>query len=61
MSNPGPLKQYNVRLFQKDIELVKRIAAKQGLPWQIEFRLLVHRALKGESRSVLVLTEKSNP
>lgn len=48
----------NTRLFFEDIEFLKRAAAEQGLPWQIELRLLVHRAVKGEQRDVLVLKEQ---
>ena len=56
MSNK--LKQVNVRLFEKDVRTIQQIAAKQGLPWQIELRLLVRRALAGEVRPVMVLKEK---
>ncbi len=55
---PLPLTEVHTRLFSEDVEQVKVIANKQGIPWQIELRLLVRRALRGERREVLVLTDK---
>jgi hypothetical protein len=47
----------NTRLFAADVTLIKKIAAERGIPWQIELRLLVRRALKGETREVVMLKE----
>jgi hypothetical protein len=39
------------------VKQIKQIATEKGLPWQIELRLLVRRALKGDRREVLMLKE----
>lgn len=57
MSNES-LKPVNARLFEKDVRLIKRIAAQKGLPWQVELRLLVRRSLRGETREITVLKER---
>jgi hypothetical protein len=55
---PTPqLVEVHTRLFAEDVVELKRRAAQQGLPWQIELRLTIRRALKGERREVLVFTE----
>lgn len=60
MSNNRPkLTPVNTRLFADDVKAIKEIAAEQGLPWQVELRLLVRRALKGEKREVVLLKEQS--
>jgi predicted DNA binding CopG/RHH family protein len=43
----------HTRFFADSIEAVKRIAAVSGLPWQVELRLIVRRALR-----VALLKEK---
>lgn len=53
------LKEAHVRLFSDDIELLKKLAAAHGFSWQIELRLLVRRALKGQQREMIILKEKS--
>lgn len=52
------LTEVHTRFFADDVATVKAVAAEKGLPWQIELRLLVRRALKGERREVVVLSEK---
>lgn len=48
----------HTRLFDGDIRELKRIAAEQGIPWQIELRMTVHRALKGQHREITILKEQ---
>lgn len=48
----------HARLFPDDVRELKRIAAERRMPWQIELRQLVHRALSGERREVVVLKEQ---
>jgi predicted DNA binding CopG/RHH family protein len=48
----------NTRLYADDLALLKRIAAERRIPYQIELRQLVHRALKGEKREILMLKEE---
>lgn len=36
----------HTRFFATDIEDVKRIATANGLPWQVELRLIVRRAVR---------------
>lgn len=55
---PPQLVEVHTRLFADDVEELKRRAAQGGLPWQIEVRLTIRRALRGERRDVLVLKEK---
>ena len=55
---PPALVEVHTRLFADDVATLKRIAAERVIPWQIELRLLVRRALRGETREVLVLKEK---
>lgn len=38
----------HTRLFADDLKKLKQIAAKKRVPWQVELRLLVHRALDVE-------------
>lgn len=52
------LKRVNTRLFAEDVSAIKKIAAQRGLHWQIELRMLVRRALKGEQREVLLLRDQ---
>lgn len=47
----------HARLMREDVAALKALAAQTGISWQMELRQLVHRALKGEQRSVLVLKE----
>lgn len=54
------LVEVHARLFPDDVKLIQKIAAEHRLPWQIELRQLVHRALKGEIREVAVLKEKAD-
>lgn len=48
----------NTRLFADDVDTLKRMAAESTLPWQVELRLLVRRALRGEKREVIVLKDQ---
>lgn len=59
MSNETPkLRTIYTRLFEDDVKEIQRIAALSALPWQIELRLLVRRALRGERRDVVVLKDQ---
>jgi predicted DNA binding CopG/RHH family protein len=51
------LERVNARLFAADVLTIKKIAAQRGLPWHIELRMLVRRALKGETREILMLKD----
>lgn len=55
--DPNELLEVHTRLFFRDVEAIKRIAVERGVAWQIELRLLVRRALKGEIREVVMLKE----
>lgn len=48
----------NTRLMASDIQELKRIAVEQGIPWQVELRMTVHRALKGQRREITILKEQ---
>lgn len=52
------LVQVNARFFQNDVREIHRIADERCTPWQVELRLLVRRALRGDRREVVVLKEK---
>jgi predicted DNA binding CopG/RHH family protein len=52
------LVEVHARFFAEDVEMVKRVAAEKGLPWQIELRLTLRRALKGATEKFLVLGDK---
>ncbi len=52
------LVQVNTRLFRKDIKTIKARAVANGLPWQIELRLLVRRALQAEALSIITPTAR---
>lgn len=57
-AQPSALVDVHARLFPEDVETLKRMAVETGTrSWQIELRLLVRRALKGERREFLVLKE----
>lgn len=58
MSNTPKLRAVYTRLFEDDVLEIQRIAAESALPWQIELRTLVHRALRGERREVVVLRDQ---
>lgn len=47
----------HARLFPEDVDLLKQIAEKSRLSWQIELRMLIHRALRGEKREIVILEE----
>jgi hypothetical protein len=47
-SKPVRVVKTTVRLFSDDIATLKKIAEQKRSKFQIELRLLVHRALKGE-------------
>lgn len=53
------LMEVHSRLFAADVAELKRRAETAGIPWQIELRLLVRRALAGERREIRVLTERA--
>jgi len=48
----------NVRLFSEDVEEIKQIAEEQGGSWQVELRMTVRRALRGQRREVTIIAEK---
>lgn len=52
------LVEVHTRFFADSIVEVKKIAAQRGIPWQIELRLILRRALKGDRREVVVLTDE---
>lgn len=52
------LVQVHARLFPDDVAELKRLASVSGLTLQIELRLLVHRALRGERRELVVLKDQ---
>lgn len=52
---PSILRETHCRLFAEDIELIQKMALEHGVPWQVEIRLLVRRALRGEKKEILVL------
>ena len=58
----GLVKVYT-RLFKEDVRALKASASEKGLPWQIELRLLVHRAVSEKEVPVLQLdpTPKKGP
>ena len=45
----------HVRLFTDDVKLLKARALQNGLPWNIELRQLVRRALRGEVKDFFVV------
>jgi hypothetical protein len=49
------LQEVHARLFAADVVLLKKIAEERGTSYQIELRLLVRRALKGEQRDLVML------
>lgn len=57
--DPDRLRAIHIRLFEGDVLEVKRIAKERGLPYQIELRMLVRRALKGDRREVVVMKEQA--
>ena len=58
--DPNALEEVHTRLFEEDIAELKKIAETTGTKWQVELRLLVRRALRGEIREVRVLTERTS-
>lgn len=47
------LVQVNTRLFHTDIEEIKRRAEEKAIPWQVELRGLLRRALQEEKIQIL--------
>lgn len=47
----------HVRLFDADIATLKARAEQTGIPWSVELRVLVKRALKGESKDFFLVKE----
>lgn len=47
----------HTHLFSDDIVMLKRVAENKRSKWQVELRMLVHRALQGEQREIVVLKE----
>jgi predicted DNA binding CopG/RHH family protein len=47
------LGEVHARLFVEDLDEVKRRAAEKHIPWQIELRLLVHRAVGARDVKIL--------
>jgi hypothetical protein len=54
-SKKSALLRVHTRLFRADVLALKRIAGDRGLPWQIELRLLVNKALKEQKLSLVEL------
>lgn len=54
---PSRLIAVHVRLFREDVKALKDRASKNALPWNIELRQLVRRALKGETREFHIIKE----
>lgn len=52
---PIVLREIHCRIFHEDVELLQKLAEEHGVPWQVELRLLVRRALRGEKKEILVL------
>ncbi len=50
--------EVHARLFVADVKDLKKIADKTGISWQIELRQLVRRALRGETRDVIVFKDQ---
>lgn len=53
--------EVHARLFADDVAHLKKLAAESRLSWQVELRQLVHRALKGEKREVLMINPGKEP
>jgi hypothetical protein len=51
------LKVVTARIFAADIVTLKRLADQRGSKWQIELRMLVRRALKGEAKDFFLVKE----
>lgn len=49
--------EVHARLFSDDVAQLKKIAAQSRLSWQVELRQLVHRALAGDRREVIVVKD----
>ena len=43
--HPPSILSVHARLFAADVQALRRRAATSGIPWHVELRLLVHRAL----------------
>jgi len=54
-----PLRAVHAYLFPDDVEMLQKIAAERRTKWQTELRHLVHRALKGELREVIMIRDGS--
>lgn len=48
----------NVRLFSEDVAEIKQIAEEQGGSWQVELRMTVRRALRGQRREVTIIKDQ---
>lgn len=53
------LREVHARLFDDDVETLIKIAEERRTKWQMELRLLVHRALKGERREFVTIKENT--
>lgn len=42
----NPLVPVHTRLFEEDVDILKREAGARGIPWQVHLRLLVREAVK---------------
>lgn len=51
--NAWHLQATHTRLFAADIARLKHLAEARGIGWQVELRLLVHRALEAESIPII--------
>lgn len=47
----------HVRIQRQDMLALQKMAKVSGVTWQMELRMLVHRALRGERREVMVLKD----
>lgn len=54
------LVQVNVRLLSENVAKIKQIAAERGIPWQVELRLLVRRALLGQQQDFIIIKDKQD-
>lgn len=59
MSGKGQSALYDthVKLFRDDVTELQKVAEVRRSKWQVELRQLVHRALKGERRELLLIKD----
>lgn len=59
MEARSKLVEVHARLFPADVEMLKQIAADSGVSFQVELRLLVRRALRGEKREIVMIKDQT--